>query len=998
MRLKYFPYLIIVFSISTLRIFGQPSTRAFPNAETIPWQSDFSTPWVDSVFAGLSLEQRIAQLFMISVFSDQSRDYYNRLERQIREFGPGGIIFFRGGPVRQVNITNRFQAASRTPMLVAMDAEHGPAMRLDSVTGFPNHLTLGAIPGEGLVYKMAYEAGKQLRRLGVHMSFAPVVDVNNNPRNPVINFRSFGESRHNVSQKGTAYMRGLHDAGIIAIAKHFPGHGDTHLDSHHVLPQLDQSRQQLDSIHIYPFEQLIRNGLHGVMTAHLEIPAIEPEKNRAASLSKNVIEGILRNDLGFKGLVMTDALNMKGVTDFFNRGERELQALLAGNDMLIMAEDIGLAIRTIKKAVENGTVDVSALNHRVRKVLYYKEMLGLNNLSQIPVGNLLDDLNTRYAEVLNIRLANAAVTLVRNEDQIVPLRDLASRKIAVLSIGASKGNPFQAMLGNFFHVEYYSLPKGHTQTQTNEMAGLLAKYNLVIIGVHRNNNSPARNYGISRANIELINKLAGQQDAILCLFANPYSMIAFGPDALKLKGIVIAYQDGRHFEEAAAQVIFGGIPATGRLPVSAPPYFPAYKGYNTPQNFRIKFAVPEMAGIKPEYLLAIDSIAQSGIDSMAYPGCQIAIIKDGMLIYHKAFGHHTYEKTQPVRLTDLYDLASITKIAATTASLMHLVDQGNLDLHKNMGHYLPYLANTNKASLGLRDVLAHQARLRAWIPFQQFTLENGKHKPGLYSNTFSNDFSLKVANNLFLATHFRDSIIQRIIDSPLLNRRRYLYSDLGFILLTDVVKIQGGQPLDQYASKTFYEPMGLSSICFNPHAKFPPEMIVPSENDTVFRKQTLRGFVNDPAAAMLGGVSGHAGLFSNALDLAVLMQMFLNGGDYGGKQYLQPETVRQFTRVQFAGNQNRRGLGFDKPTLTPSQSNPASNLASPLSYGHSGFTGTFAWVDPTENLVYVFLSNRTFPNPTNRTVINLAIRQRIHHEIYNAIFKSVAQPNIHNLK
>ena len=998
MRKNYFPYLIIVFFFSTLRIIGQPAPGAVPHAETIPWQSGFNTPWVDSVFASLSLDQRIAQLIMVSVFSDQSRDYYNRLERQLREFGPGGIIFFRGGPVRQVNITNRLQAASRTPLLVAMDAEHGPAMRLDSVTGFPNHLTLGAIPGEILVYQMAFEAGKQLRRLGVHMSFAPVLDVNNNPGNPVINFRSFGESRHNVSQKGIAYMRGLHDAGIIAVAKHFPGHGDTHLDSHHVLPQLEQSRQQLDSIHIYPYAQLISNGLHAIMTAHLEIPAIEPEKNRAASLSKNVIEGVLRNDLGFKGLVMTDALNMKGVADFFARGDRELQALLAGNDMLLMAEDIGLAIRTIKKAVENGTVDVSDFNLRVRKVLYYKEMLGLNNLSQIPVDNLLADLNTRNAEVLNIRLAQAGVTLVRNENQIVPLRDLPSRKIAVLSIGALKGNHFQTMLSNFYNVVYYSLPKGHTQTQSKEMAGLLAKYNLVIIGVHRNNNNPARNYGISRANIDFITKLGKRQDVILTLFANPYSLIAFGPDALKLNGIVVAYQEGRNFEEAAAQIIFGGIPATGRLPVSAPPWFPAYKGYNTPQNFRIQFAVPEMAGIKPEYLLAIDSIAQLGIDSMAYPGCQIAIIKDGMLIYHKAFGHHTYEKTQPVRLTDLYDLASITKIAATTATLMHLVDQGKLDLHKNIGHYLPYLANTNKAPLGLRDVLAHQARLRAWIPFQQNTIENRMIKPGLFNNHFSNAFSLRVANELYLATNYRDSIIKQISDSPLLNRRRYLYSDLGFILLTDIVKFQSGLPLDQYAAKTFYEPMGLGSIRFNPLEKFLPEMIVPTETDTVFRRQTIRGFVNDPAAALLGGVAGHAGLFSNALDLAVLMQMFLQSGEYGGIQYLQPETVREFTRVQFAGNQNRRGLGFDKPTLTPSQVNPASNSASPLSFGHSGFTGTFAWVDPTENLVYVFLSNRTFPFPSNRALMNLEIRQRIHQAIYDAIFKSADQANsqIHN--
>jgi len=961
---------------------------ALPPVEDISWKKGFSTPWVDSVIATLSLEQRIAQLIMIGVHADQSRDYYNRLERQVKEFSPGGIIFFKGGPVRQLKITNRLQAASRTPLMVAMDAEHGPAMRLDSVIGFPNHLTLGAIPGEQLVYQMAFEAGKQLRRLGVHMSFAPVLDVNNNPRNPVINFRSFGESRHNVTQKGIAYMRGLQDAGIIAAAKHFPGHGDTHLDSHHTLPRLDQSREELDSIHIYPFAQAIRSGLHGIMTGHLEIPAFEPEKNRAASVSRNVIEGLLREELGFKGLVMSDALDMKGVSDYFARGQRELQALAAGNDLLLISEDIGLAIRTIKQAVENGAVDPAEIDQRVRKVLYYKQMLGLDRFRPIPVENLLADLNNRNVEVLNRRLANASVTLVQNENEIVPIREVAGKKIAVLSIGANSGNAFQAMLGNFARIEQFSLPKVHSQALGIEMLNRLKDFDLVIVGVHRNTNNVERNYSINSVNIEFITKLAGQQDVILTLFANPYSLIAFGPEALKMKGIVVAYQDGRNFEEAAAQLIFGGIPATGRLPVSAPPYFPVYKGYNTLDNFRVQFAEPEMAGVRSEYLAAIDSIAQMGIDSMAYPGCQIAVIKDGMLIYHKAFGHHTYDKNQPVALTDLYDLASVTKIAATTASIMRLVDEGKFDLQKNLGDYLPYLERTNKAGMGLRDVLAHQARLRGWISFQHSTLENGAYKPGIYSDSFSEQFSVRVARDLYLAKSYRDTIIQQIIDSPLQKRRTFLYSDLGMILLTDLIRLQSGLPLDQYASKTFFEPMGLGSICFNPLEKFSPDVMVPTEIDTIFRKQFLRGYVHDPAAAMLGGVAGHAGLFSNALDLALLMQMFLQGGEYAGQQYIQPETIREFTRVQFAGNQNRRGLGFDKPTITPAKGSPACKSASLLSYGHSGFTGTYAWVDPKENLVYVFLSNRTYPYPSNRKIISLEIRQKIHQSIYDAIGKS----------
>jgi len=986
----YFLALISFVFLSVRSPQPKPLPETLVPVNEIPWHDGYSTPWVDSVLTTLSLDQRIAQLIVIGVHTDQGRDYYNRLERQIREWNPGGIMFYKGGPVRQVLITNRLQAAAPTPLLVSMDAEWGPAMRLDSVMAFPNHLTMGAIAGEHLIYQMGIEAGKQLKRLGVHMSFAPVLDVNINPRNPVINFRSFGESRHNVAQKGLAYMRGLQDAGIIAVAKHFPGHGDTYLDSHHTLPRLDQSREELDSIHIYPFSKLIENGLHGVMIGHLEIPALEPQKNLASSLSAKVVDELLKDELQFKGLVMTDALDMKGVTDFFKPGELELKALLAGNDLLMVPLDFGAAIRTIKRALENGQLDAAVIDHRVRKVLYYKQMMGLDKMPPLSTDNLLEDLNSREAEVVNSRLAKAAMTLVRNESEIIPVREIADKRIAVLSIGAPADNPFQTMLSHYARVQQFSLPKTHGPEQSAQMLDWLKDFDLVIVGLHRNSNSIARNYGISRANIELLNSLADRQDVILSLFANPYSLISFGADALNLKGIVVAYQDGPHFEEAAAQIIFGGVAARGRLPVSAPPYFPVYKGLNTLDNFRVEFAYPEDAGIQPHWLLAVDSIAQMGIDSLAYPGCQIAVIRDGKLIYHKAFGNKTYFSADPVELTDIYDLASLTKMIATTTSVMRLWDEGKLDIHKNIGDYLPLLKGSNKKKISMRDLLAHQGRFRAWLSFQNSTFENGGYKPGYYSNSYSAQYSVKVASDLYLLGTFRDSIFQQISDSPLQPRRSYVYSDLGFILLGELVHRQSGLTLDQFTEKTFFEPLGLNTMTFKPLEKFPVLRIVPSENDTLFRRQVLRGYVNDPASALMGGVAGHAGLFANAFDIAVFMQMYLQGGEYAGQQFIQPGTIREFTRVQFAGNQNRRGLGFDKPAITPARGSPACESASPLSFGHGGFTGTYAWADPRENLVYVFVSNRTFPYPSNRKINQLDIRIAIHQAIYDAIDKSEA--------
>jgi beta-N-acetylhexosaminidase len=830
------------------------------------------------------------------------------------------------------------------------------------------------------------EVGRQLKRLGVHINFAPVIDVNNNSANPVINFRAFGEDRYNVARKGLAYMQGLQDAGIIACAKHFPGHGDTDADSHYTLPLLKHSIQEIDSVHLYPFRYLIDRGLQSVMVAHLQIPSLEPTTNLASTLSHNVVTGLLQTQLGFEGLIITDALDMKGVSDFFKPGELELRALMAGNDILLLPEDVPAAIRTIKKAVEDGTLAESFLNEKVRKVLFFKQMAGLDKWQPIPTDGLHAFLNNPRARQLNKTLVQSAITLVRNENDLVPVTGLANRRIAALAIGGEKGNPFQAMLSNYGRVDHFAIGKDHSPGQASRVLQELAAYDLVIVSVHNNSMFVSRRYGITPETINLIKTLAARQQTILNLFANPYSLDYFGREILNVDAVVIAYQDGLLFEEAAAQLIFGGLPARGRLPVTVSPYFPAYKSIPTPERFRVRFATPEEVGVNGHMLQRIDSIVADAIDRKAFPGCQIAVVRDGAVIYHKAFGYHTYDGQVPVKTTDIYDLASVTKIAATTASVMRLTDERKMDLEQNIGFYLPALKGSDKEKITMRDMLAHQGRLRSWIPFYLETVEKGQPHPAIYSTDFSDEFPYEVAHNLFMSANYRDTIFSRIVTSPLLNRKMYRYSDLGFIMLSDMIERQSGLPIDQFAHDTFFAPLGLQTMTYRPLDKFPRERIVPSEIDTVFRRQILLGHVNDPAAAMLGGVAGHAGLFSNALDLAVLMQMFLQGGEYGGTRFINESTLREFTKVQFAGNQNRRALGFDKPAITPAEGSPASKSASPLSFGHSGFTGTYTWVDPQEDLVYVFLSNRTFPDPNNRKISELSVRTNIHQVIYDAIY------------
>lgn len=985
--LKIYPQLVFAAAFLVVFISSNPSQV---RSETFyPGQShSHSTPWVDSVFSSLTLDQRIAQLFMVRIPTNRDADTDNRIIKEVMQYNIGGVAFFRGTPHEQVMLTNRMQSQVQTPLLVAMDAEWGPSMRLDSTIVFPRQMALGSIQDEQLIYRMGLEIGRQLNRLGVHINFAPVVDVNNNPANPVINFRAFGESRYNVTSKGLAYMHGLQDAGIIACAKHFPGHGDTDADSHYTLPLLRHSFQEIDSIHLYPFRKMIDQGVQSIMIAHLEMPALEPETRLASTLSHNIVTNLLQIDMGFDGLIITDALDMRGVSDYFKPGELELRALMAGNDILLLPEDVPAAINAIRTAIEDGILSEEYVNAKCKKVLYHKQKAGLDDFRFTPIDNLIEDLNTTNGHLLNKQLAEASITLLRNDKSLIPFSELQHQRIAALAIGDEPNNRFQRMLGRYAPVSLYGIDKYHSPEGAGMMIQALSDYDVVIVSIHKNSFFVSRNYGINGKTIELVKTLARQQDVILSLFANPYSLDLFGDDILGINGILVAYQEGPAFEEAAAQAIFGGLQTTGKLPVTVGKHFRIGTGIITPKPTRIRYGKAEETGIRSGLLRRVDSIAIEGIRVGAYPGCQIAIIRDGVVIYNKSFGHHTYDSIQKVRETDIYDLASITKIAATTAAVMKLYDQGILDIDKSLGTYMPWLRHSDKGDIVLRELLAHQARLTPWIPFYLSTIENGNHIEGIYQTSRSATFYTRVAEQLYLNNSFRDTIFTQISESELLEKHKYRYSDLGFILLAELIEELTGQGIDSYLDHNLYRPLGLSHLGYLPLKRFDQSRITPSERDTVWRQQVVRGHVHDMAAAMLGGVSGHAGLFGNAMDVAILMQLFLDEGTYGGTHYFDRNTIREFTRVQFYENENRRGLGFDKPVLNRDEPGPASESASILSFGHSGFTGTLAWADPMENLVYVFLSNRTYPNMNNRKLIEENIRTNIQQAIYDAIYYS----------
>ncbi len=981
----------------------------------------YSTPWVDSVFNSLSLEERIGQLMMIRVHTDEEpvevkpmTDFlmlqlliekeqtpYDSIVNLIEEYNIGGVAFFSGTPDHQVQMTNTFQKNAPTPLLIAMDAEWGLDMRLDSTTAFPYQMTLGAIQDERYIYEMGMEIARQLRRIGVNINFAPVVDVNSNPLNPVINFRSFGECRYNVTRKSLAYMRGLQDWGIIANAKHFPGHGDTHDDSHYTLPIIEHDHALIDSLHLYPFKQLFDKGLKSVMTAHLHIPTYDPTEDLASTLSKNVVTDLLQNDLGFEGLIITDALDMKGVSDYFDPGELELKALKAGNDILLLPEDVPAAIKAIKNAVENGEISEQYINNKCRKVLFYKEMAGVNNFNPIEEHNLYNDLNTNKAKLINKKLVENAITLIKNSNDLIPLKNLDTLNIASLSIEGKENenenekkkerdnNHFQNTLSKYYPMDIFSVSRDLEKTDPKAILEDLKEYNLVIVSLHDNSRFAVADYGMTDKIKNMIEKISKKNNVILNLLGNPYILNYFDKDNLEeIESIIISYQDEEVYEESSAHVVFGGLPAKGKLPVSITPYFPAGTGIETPENFRIRSISPGEAGISPDIGNDIDSIVKKGISAEAYPGAQVVVIKDGNVIVNKSYGTHTYEENRKVKNSDIYDLASLTKITATTSAIMHLKDDGLIEIDKTLGDYLPWLKNSNVSDISLRDVMTHQGRLRSWIPFHLETIDdNGKLNPSIYSDKFCNEYNVQVAKELYIHKNYSDSVFNKIIKEPLSDQKNYRYSDLGFYLLAEIVKELSGMPLDEYVKKNFYKPMGLHTMTFNPLGKIDSTRIIPSEKDTLFRNQVLHGHVNDPGAAILGGVSGHAGLFSNAMDVAIMMQMFLQNGFYGGKQYISEEIIHEFTKIQYPENQNRRGIGFDKPSLEQNEF-PTCPSASPESFGHTGFTGTYAWADPEENLVYVFLSNRVYPDSSNRKLIEMNIRTEIQQAIYDAIYQS----------
>ena len=919
---------------------------------------------------------------MLRANSDIDSSEIHELSRLVKTYNIGGLCFFKGGPVREAILTNYYQKLALTPLLISMDAEWGLGMRLDSTISFARQMTLGAIKNEGLITEYGLTIAAQMRRLGVHISFSPVADINSNPANPVINIRSFGEHKDDVARKAVLYMKALQQGGIITVAKHFPGHGDTDTDSHHSLPFIGHSLSTIDSLDLYPFRELIKNNVDGIMVAHLHIPALDATKDIPSSLSPVVIDSLLRKQMGFKGLVFTDALDMKGVSSYDPPGYVELRALKAGSDVLLLSVNVDKAVVAIQQAIDSGWYSQDELALHCKQILAYKFRAGLSQNLPVKISNLYTDLHSAHDVNLNLELYRNAVTLLKNEKSILPITRLDTLRIATLMIGYDDIRMFQQRINDYAEADHFTLPRNADKKSIEQVYKDLALYNLVIIGINNTIPAPARNFGISESTVVLVDSLLVSKSCLLNLFTLPYSINLFSKID-HAKALTVAYQDNADAYDAVVQMLFGASGANGQLPVGANQVFPVHSGLTTATLGRLSYNSHKYSGISDQDMQVIDSIVNIGLDKKAYPGCQVLIARNGNVLYRKSFGFSDYIHCQTVKNDDLYDLASITKVAATTLAVMKLYDQGLVNLDEPLSHTLKYLENSNKKKITIREVMTHQAGLVAWIPFYLKTLKNGYPDSTLYAETYSSEFPWRVAEGMYLRKDYRQVILDSIINSPLSEKKEYKYSDLGFLLMQQFVEQLSGESLDVFMDEEFYKPLGLHTLTFHPRLKYPLYKIIPTENDTLFRHQLVQGDVHDQAAAILGGVAGHAGLFGTSNDMAVLLQMLLQDGFYGGKQYIKPETVALFTKKQFKGN--RRGLGFDKPQLIPSEAGPACEEASANSFGHTGFTGTYIWADPDIDLLIVFLSNRVNPDAEPNKLVQLGIRTQIQETLYHAL-------------
>ena len=940
----------------------------------------FNTPacesWADSVINGMSLERQIAQLLMPPVYAHADRVNWEEVEQWVQTHQIGGVIAMQGATAPYAERLNRLQSRADVPLLVSTDAEWGLGMRIDSTRSWPRSLTFGATADPELTQAMGREVGHSLRGMGFHVNFAPVVDVNSNPANPVIGSRSFGSSTELVSQLGTAYALGMQEVGVLATAKHFPGHGDTDADSHHALPIILHDRKRLDSIELAPFAHLIDAGVGAVMAAHLFIPALDDTPNLPSTLSPYIVDTLLRQNLGFDGLIFTDAMTMKGFTSFSKTQSPHADALIAGNDVLLFPGEPATVIREVMTAIEAGRLDSLQIAEKCHRVLRAKAWC---RVWESPAPKSSDD----AAESLHQAVIGQALTVIKNDNSALPVLPHVHH-MSQMFVGfggapdAVSERVIKRIMPTSFDVQGRALTSAEFTSSgyARFLAQLETEPDWSFLHLGGTSHSASKLHGITDEEIAVALKCAAAAyDSNvpfgLVVYGSPYLLDRLGALIALSDAVLVAYQDDDRTVNGVAQALVGAGPAGGKLPIETQAYG---QGFGMPWMGRTRLG---FSAAPLSTKTAIDSIVEDAIARGAMPGCRVLAAHRGAIVHDGVYG--TLDGKAPVKASSVYDLASITKIAATTLACMHLEEAGKLDAEQPLSAYLPELTDSDFGNRIIRDILAHRAGLKSWIPFYLEALEDST----AFNLTPSEVHSQRISDNLYMRPAWQDSIWAKICASEVDPVGTHRYSDLGFYALQRVIESLTLEPLNEFVERTFYHPVEWNSLGYRPLDRMKVELIAPTEHDTVFRKGEVRGDVHDPGAAMMEGVAGHAGLFGNAYDLARLMYMLRLGGFYGGNAFFEPQTVQRWVERVDPDAEHRKACGFDRPA-NDADAGPTCNEASPASFGHSGFTGTLAWADPDHDLIFVFLSNRTYPDAENRKLIDWDVRTKIQHQVYKA--------------
>ena len=930
--------------------------------------------WVDSVYTSLTLEEKVSQLFINWVSPEQSD--FNVIRKLVEEDKIGGLIFSIGTTNSHIEWLNKFQTIAKTPLLVTMDAEWGPSQRLTDVFAHPWNMTLGAIQDNSLVRDISKRMAEQNKALGIHYNFSPSVDVNNNSKNPIIGNRSFGEDPNNVYLKAKAYIQGHKDAGVFTSIKHFPGHGDTDKDSHKTLPVINGDIKRLNNVELYPFRRLIEDGIaESIMLAHLSVPALD--KKYPSSLSYKTVNNLLRDDYEFNGITITDALDMKGVLQDPNINV-DLRAFEVGNDIILMSTNVTQGVKLISESFKKGKISESRLSSSVKKILSLKAKSNLKNFKNISTENILSKVNTSKDTLLYSKAMSSAITLVKNTNNILPLTN--NKKYLHVAFGENdRGVHLYDKMNKYLNVDTYT---------SDDITPLFnkTKYDGILISYHGSSKSPYASNIIPKEIVEKINSISVNNNVVLNLFLNPYSLNSF-KSIENFESIVIGYQNNMISQEVLADLLFGVSSFKGKIPVSNN-FFKVNHGLTFNKKNIIGFSRPSYEGFDTARLSYLDSIAKNAIDSMMTPGIQMLVSRKGKIVYNKSFGYHTYEKVNKLENNHVFDLSSITKILATMPLVLQEFDNKNISLETNLSELFPKKKLNEKGSISIKEMLSHYARLRPWIPFYEETL-NRKEKPKsrFYKSNSKSTFSTRVSENLFLKSNYREKIFKSILDSELRDSLEYKYSDLPFYFLKFWFEDLYNKPLNILANEKIFEPLGLKRTMFNPHESISLEEIVPSERDDFFRYSKLHGYVHDEGAAMLGGISGHAGLFSNAYEVAIVLQAMIQKGSYNNQRLFSENSFNTFNYCYYCDNDNRSGVGFDKPQVEGKHGSTFGGV-SMNSFGHYGYTGSIAWADPDEEIIFIFLSNRTYPTRKNTLLQTSNVRTRAQEIVYKSLIDS----------